>query len=340
MLFPFWRWQEVNLKRTYRFLKNGLRGDNTSEFIKRLFISQTTKVPFYAVNALLTAGKMGMFLTILQLFNRFVMPENDDDLPEDVKYKPHITLGKDNNGRVYYFDRIGAIPDVLDWLNLDSIFIDAPQIANGQLSIGEYLKKMCQAPVNKFIGQLNPGLKMPIELAMGRTMYPDVFNSRTIRDNWEYAAQSLGLQWPYKALTGKPGPDFSQQLMNLIVYSLDPDEAAYYQTLDKVRQFQERVLDKHFDGFATTKRGQILRNFKTALRYKDKAAMKRYLQEYAQLDGTRKGFEKSIKAMDPLSGLSVKEKKQFLKWLSEDDKKFLKKAMKYYRELAHGAGVK
>ena len=179
---------------------------------------------------------------------------------------------------------------------------------------------------------------MPIELAMGRTMYPDAFNSRTIRDNWEYAAQSLGLQWPYKAITGKPRSDL-QQLTNLIVYSLDPDEAAYYQTLDKVRQFQERVLDKHFDGFATTKRGQALRNFKTALRYKDKAAMKRYLKEYAELDGTMKGFKSSIKAMDPLHGLSVKEKKQFLKWLSEDDKKFLKKAMKYYRELARGAGI-
>ena len=207
-----------------------------------------------------------------------------------------------------------------------------------QLSIGEYLKKMCQAPVNKFIGQLNPGLKMPIELAMGRTMYPDAFNSRTIRNNWEYAAQSLGLQWLYKAITRKPRSDL-QQLTNVIVYSIDPDEAAYYQTLDKVRQFQERVLDKHFDGFATTKRGQALRNFKTALRYKDKAAMKRYLKEYAELDGTMKGFKSSIKAMDPLHGLSVKEKKQFLKWLSEDDKKFLKKAMKYYRELARWAGI-
>ena len=83
--------------------------------------------------------------------------------------------------------------DALDWLNFDSVFIDVPQLMNGQLSWGEYVKKMCQAPVNKFIGQLNPMLKMPIELAVGRSLYPDAFNSRTIKDNWEHVWSSVGL---------------------------------------------------------------------------------------------------------------------------------------------------
>ena len=217
-------------------------------------------------------------------------------------------------------------------LELGQHFIDAPQLANDQLSYGEYFKKMAQAPVNKMIGQLNPGLKMPIELAVGRSMYPDAFNSRTIRDNGEYIASSLGVSWPYKAITGKPRSDM-EQLTGLILYSLDPDEAAYYQTLDKVRQFQERKLDRHFDGMATTKRGRISRNIKTAMRYNDKAAIRRYLKEYAQLDGTRKGLETSLKAMEPLHGLSKDEKRQFMKWLTDDDKKYLKKAMKYYAEL-------
>ncbi|MBR2208010.1 MAG: hypothetical protein IJ859_04290, partial [Synergistaceae bacterium] len=181
-------------------------------------------------------------------------------------------------------------------------------------------------------GQLNPMLKMPIELAVGRSLYPDAFNSRIIKDNGEHIASSIGMNWPYKWLTGKPRSS-GEQLSSLILYSLDPEEAAYYQTLDKVRQFQERVLDKHFDGFATTKRGQVLRNIKTALRYNDKAAMKRYLREYAQLGGTSKDLKKSIEAMMPLHGLNTKERQQFMKWLSEDDKKYLKKAMKYYQDL-------
>ena len=72
------------------------------------------------------------------------------------------------------------------------------------------------------------------------------------------------------------------------------------------------------------------------MRYKDKAAIKRYIQEYAKLDGTAQGLKNSLKAMNPLSNLSAKEKKEFLEWLSDDDKKFLRQAMKYYRELLHG----
>ncbi|MBR1485749.1 MAG: hypothetical protein IJ597_00655, partial [Synergistaceae bacterium] len=197
MLIPFWRFQEVNLRRYYRLLKNGFKGDNSGEFAKRLLISQTTKIPFYAVSAASTMGKILLFSTLVQAFNRFVFPDDDDELPNDVKYRPHITLGKYND-RVYYFDRIGSLADAADWLNLDSIFIDVPQLMNGQLSPGEYVKKMCQAPVNKFIGQLNPMLKMPIELAVGRSLYPDAFNSRIIKDNGEHIASSIGMNWPYK----------------------------------------------------------------------------------------------------------------------------------------------
>jgi len=212
---------------------------------------------------------------------------------------------------------------------------------NGQLSLGEYVKKMCQAPVNKIIGQLNPGLKMPIELAVGRSMYPDAFNSRTIRDNGEYLATSLGLNWLYKTATGKPKSKNENDLSSIfLLYSVDPDEAAYYQTIDKVRQFQERVLDKHFDGMATTRRGKVLRELKRAMKYKDKDAIKRYLREYAQLDGTAQGLKSSLKAMNPLFGLSNAEKAQFLKWISEDDKKYLHKAEKYYRELLSGLNNK
>ena len=128
--------------------------------------------------------------------------------------------------------------------------------------------------------------------------------------------------------------EFTEEAVTgMLIYSLDPDEAAYFQTLDKVRQFQERVLDKKFDGFATTRRGKVLQNLKRALRYKDKAAIRRYLKEYAKVDGTKKGLQQSMKAMSPLFGLSKDEKKQFLKWITADDRKYLRRADKYFREL-------
>lgn len=81
-------------------------------------------------------------------------------------------------------------------------------------------------------------------------------------------------------------------------------------------------------------RGRILQNIKKALRYNDKEALRRFLREYTQADGTKQGLKQSIKAMHHLHGLSEKEKAQFLKWISPDDRKFLRKAERYFHHLA------
>ena len=120
----------------------------------------------------------------------------------------------------------------------------------------------------------------------------------------------------------------------MFIYSQDTDEAAYWQTLDRVRQFQNEVLDKHFDGFASTRRGRILANIKKALRFNDREALRRFLREYAQADGSKQGLKQSMKAMNPLHGLSEKEKAQFMKWISADDRKYLRKAERYFHQLA------
>lgn len=180
MLIPFYSWMEVNMRRYYRFLKNGFNGKNNSDFTRRLLMGKAAGIPFYALSAALSVGKIALFTAAIQLFNRLVCPDADDDLPENVKYLPHIMLGKSSKGDIYYFDRIGAAADILDWGALDSIVPDVRDMVNGQLSLGGWVKKILQAPVNKVINGLNPMLKMLIELAMGRSMYPDVFHSQTI----------------------------------------------------------------------------------------------------------------------------------------------------------------
>ena len=139
-------------------------------------------------------------------------------------------------------------------------------------------------------------------------MFPDVFHPSTIRDPAEYIARSFALQWPYKAAMGIPH-DNLQELSDILLYNQNDEDVAYWQALDKVRQFQSNVLDKHFDGFASTQRGRILQRVKQALRYNDREAVRRFLREYQQADGTKQGLKASMKAMDPLHGLNEKEKK-------------------------------
>ena len=295
-------------------------------------MGKAASIPFYAVAAVDAFGKIALFTLATQMFNRTVMAGADDDLPDDVKYRPHITLGKKGKD-TYYFDRIGALADVADWFSLDSIALDVKDIASGQQTLGGYMKKMLQAPVSKVVNGLTPGIKMPLELAMGRSMFPDVFHPKTIKDPAEYVARSFALQWPYKFIRGIP-LSHAQEFSNVFLYTSNADEAAYWQTLDKVRDFQASVLDKHFDGFASTQRGRILQRVKQALRFNDGEAVRRFLREYEQADGTKQGLKASMKAMDPLHGLSEKEKAQFLRWLTPSDRKYLRKAQRYFHQLA------
>ena len=199
---------------------------------------------------------------------------------------------------------------------------------NGQQTLGGWLTKVFQAPFNKGISQLNPFIKMLIELATGRSLYPNAFASRTITDPIEHVARSWGVEIPYRyldryLLSGKP-LSHTEELTKLIAYAIDPEQVAYFHALDKFRQFNERVLDKHFDGFASTKRGTALRNMKLAMRYNDKEAIQRYLKEYRELDGTPQGLKQSMKAMNPLFGMNEEDKKKFMKWITPEDRKALK----------------
>ena len=272
LAIPFWSWSEINLKRYYRLLKNGLTGQNSSDFAKRFLLAKSARVPFYAVSAAETFAKISLFTMLAQAFNRFIMPDDDDELPPDVKYKPHITLGK-VKGQVFYFDRIGALGDAAEWLSLDNIVIDSQQLRRGSLTWGDFMKKVITTPASKVLQEVNPLFRMPYELATGRTIYPDASHPRMIKDNGAYISQTFGLSWPYKAVTRKPRNDWDE-FKNMFVYSADADEAAYFYSLDMVRQFQERVLGKRFDGFAQTKRGQVLQKLKTALRYNDRQAVR------------------------------------------------------------------
>ena len=103
MLIPFYSWMEVNMRRTYRLLKNGFKYGKGMQavqgYLQGYLKGKAYTMPLYAIPAAWSVAKLMMFTGALQLFNRFVMPDADDDLPNDVKYRPHITLGE-RNGRV------------------------------------------------------------------------------------------------------------------------------------------------------------------------------------------------------------------------------------------------
>ena len=332
---PFYSWLEVNAKRYYNLLRNGVDYDTVGGLADRLMKAGIAKTPIYAYRGAKTMFMLNLFSWAVQAFNRFVMGDEEDDLTPDIQDRPHIVLGRDKDGRVLYFDRIGAMADVLDWFALDSFNSDLRDILNGQQTVAGYLKKMGQAPISKAINAMSPALTMPIEMLMKRSMFPDAFHPRTIRDIGTYIASSLGLTWEYRAATGAPGPKYFSldRLKALVSYSADVGEISYFHILDKKREYQERVLGRSFDGYATSKRGNALRRLRTAMRFKDQKNIDRALKEYEEAGGTQKGLNASLNRMNPLSGLSKEDQPKFIKWLTNHDRRILDRAMKYYQDM-------
>ena len=332
---PFYSWMEVNARRYSQIFRNGMEDGKVGDVTKRVVMGQVMKAPVYAWRLGKTLFKVSLFWMLAQAFNRTIRRDDDDELPPDVQARPHLTLGRDASGRVIYFDRIGAFADLLDWFALDNAWPEMRDILNGYQSPGDYAKKMAQAPASKLINAMNPLIKTPLEMVSGKQYFPDAFNPRTIRDLGMYVAETAGLTPEFVALTGRPSAGYANTRgRNMFVYSVDPDEAAYWWVMDKKRQFEENVLGSSWSGAgATSPRGMALQNVKRSIRYGDKTALKKYLREYAEYDGTVTGLTRSITSMSPLNGLSDENKVKFVKWLSAEDRTYLPRAERYFQSL-------
>ena len=333
ILVPFYSWIEVNAKRYVQLIKNAITEDMAGEVVLRLFKGKMLNAPYYALKIGKAYIMINLFAMLIQAFNKFFWPEDEDKLPPDVQERPHITLGHDSKGNVLYFDKVGNVVDNLEWFAGDTFRSDMKDILNGKLTFTDWVQKITAAPFSKAINSLTPLIKLPMELATGRSLYPDITRPQPIRDNLKYIAQSFGLSWPYKVLKGEPRNDW-HEFRNIFLYSADADQAAYFYTLDLVRQFQERVLHRRMDGFSQTERGNALQKFKAALRLDDMDAAKRYLEQYYRLGGKTQGFKTSMRNMYPLHSLSKNDQRRFLRWISDDDRKYVERADKYFRSIA------
>ena len=337
ILVPFYSWIEVNAKRYWQLIRNGL-SRNPKDFVSGRFLKgQLFNIPYYGFRIAQTYIMINLLSALISAFNHFVFPDDEENLPPDIKSRTHILLGNDGQGNIRYFDRVGNMLDNLEWFGQDDspffpFFNDVKDIFNNKMSVTDWINKISTSLFNKSVNSLNPIFKLPLELAFRRTSYPDATNPAVIRDRFKYLAQSFGLTWPYKLASGEVLSNWNE-FKKLFFYLTDADEAAYFYTLSKVREFQEKVLHRKFDGFSTTQRGEVLRNIKSALRLHDKSAAERYILDYAHLGGTGQGLKNSLQNMHPLHSLSARDKKRFFMWLSDDDKKFFNRAEKYYKDL-------
>lgn len=333
---PFWRWQEVNFVRYKQLIKNACQDGYLMGSIAGKVAGMTIRSPFIAWKLGKFVFKASLLMAMITAWNLLRYPDEEKDLPADVRERVHIVLGRDKNGKVVYFSRLGAMQDFLDWFGIDTPVQTVRDFLNGRKSLKEIAIGVAKEDANKMINSLTPFIKTTGELLYGYKLFPDAFKKQRIRDRWQYMFESFGLGNEYKALAGKPTRGYGRSLWDLFIYKADPYESAYWGTLDEKRRFLKKIGKGSEGGYSITPRSEALYNIKLAARYGDKEAGKKYLLEYIAKGGTAKGLKQSLNTMNPLYGLSDAEKRVFVQQLDTEGKEDCVKALEYYARVISG----
>lgn len=344
-LIPFWSWNEVNFRRTKQLFLNAARDEGLAGMVgRKLLTTAAVKSPLIAYKVGKFALKAAALWVILQAWNETRFPQEEKELPNNVKSRPHIIFGRDKDGKILYFDRLGFVQDFLAWFGLDETPLYVKDYLNGKRTLKDIAVDMAKAPVNKLVQGIGPTLKTPAELITGKQTFPDIFKGRPIRDRGEYLAKSLGLENEYRMLAGKPVQTFGtgkraegywKTWRGALVYDADPGQGAYWDTVELKKKYMKK-LGKLSEGYFQSPKGDALYNFKLAVRYKDKKAAEKYLTEYAMYGGTKRGIEQSLKSMHPLYGLKREEQINFIKSLNGEDREKLIRSVQFYEDVLLG----
>uniref|UniRef100_A0A6H1ZKM8 Putative methyltransferase n=1 Tax=viral metagenome TaxID=1070528 RepID=A0A6H1ZKM8_9ZZZZ len=330
-IIPFWSWQAVNMDRYKNLFRNAANDGQLATTIGRK-LGVATPLAALKVGKLVVKGSA--LAASMQVYNHTVFPEEEKELPNDVRMKPHIVLGRDANGKVQYFSRLGILGDALDWFGVDGVQNEVREYLNGHKTLKEAAvdsaAEFVKGPVNVLQRGAFPFGKLAFESATRRTTFPDIFKPGTVRDRGEYLARSFGLENEYKSVMQKPYEGYAKSLPKIFIYSVDAGEAAYRDTFDLKRGFMKKI-GKGTEGFWLTPKGDALYNLKLAIRYKDRDALKKYVVDYAALGGTKEGLTQAIQNMHPLSGMTKAEQGAFVQQLSQEEAQRVKSAIGFYQ---------
>jgi len=330
--FPFWSWKAVNFVRYVRLARNAVNNGELTKKIGYKAAGTAARSPFIAMRIGKFLLKAFALYAMTMTINSLLFPREEDDLPEEIKGRPHLVFGRDKNGKVQYFPRIGALADNLEWFGLDATPYYINQWTRGRMTLKEIVKDMAKSPANVVVQGSIPFIKLAGETLTRRALFPDAFEQRTVRDRGLHLARSFGLENEYMALAGKPSRPYIESAKGVFIYTIDPFQAAYRDTLDQKTRFMKRI-GKHSTGFYLSDRGQALYNARLAMRYDDYEATINYMAEYLTHGGTLRGIKQSLEGMHPLSELNANEEAAFVLSLDAEGLAKFVRALRFWEEL-------
>lgn len=318
---PFYSWLEVNTRRYNRLIANAVklgvaRGGLAAGVVG---IGITAKL----------AVRIALMYTLVKLFNNLFFPEEEDELSQIERTRPHIIVGRSENGEILLVRFQGALSDYLAWIGWEDAVDTVSMIEDGQASYGDLVNVMAKAPVNKVVSGLTPVVTVPLRM-LGLNLWPDVFNPRPVRDPWREVARAVALEREYDLLLGKPTRGPQEFIERPLLTRLDVGEQAY----NNIRSLAARwIRDRRgTEGFSTltTPRSNLIYEWRLARKFGDREAEKRIRARMRELGMTQADIVRSVKRAHPLALVPIKDRKAFLDFLTPKQRAEMRKAIKWY----------
>jgi len=329
-LLPFWSWAEINLQRYPRLLSNAVEVGGVEGGVSGVVLSTAL------------ALRIGAMAAAFAAFNYLFFPDEEEELgPYDAE-NPHIILGRNSDGSINVFRNPGAFGDFLEWFGMNEMPDRLRKYMDGQMTVAEILAETAKAPVNKLVGLVRPDVKAAVEIPLGASTFPDVFNPRTA-DRGETAAGIPAMQNEYRWVKGmvlekgdRVRPHYWRRWL---VGVTDPRQNALSEMYDLREQFRKQQGKSSGGRYPISK----YRNARYAAANEDYEAFREWRTTFLasrQYDGkyadAQEGFVGFLGRLDPIAdGLNEEDEKQFeTEFLNSGQKKTLLMSRQYARELA------
>lgn len=337
-VIPFWRYQEQNHRRHYRYLANQTRDVMGAAKAGRSVAASlglaARGTPLMMARLGAFAVKMAAIDAALTAYNNARFPDAEESLDEKERQKPHLITGYDpRTGEVQYIRNLGANPDfyalfgLMDNARLGKRWLDGEITAreaatkalerDGQTLLESFGPWRTVALLLHGIQQTRGGKVMPVrdpvEKILGETMGP-----------WAVAG--------YRKLNEIPQRPFSARKM--IQAGADIHETAYYHTLDRLGDFRRQMdMGGSVGGGPYSEKQNALYWYRQAKRWGDDRLAQKYGAQYVLLADQSDGYQNMVESMSPIGRLSQMQVQKWLGTLDMPEKRMTLRAMLHWSEL-------
>lgn len=328
---------EINAPRYVRLFHNlPMEGEGRG----RLATALSAKL---AGKAFKLSAKMMTLYGLVVLWNMIFFPDEEDELGDMQRRQLHLILGRRGDGSIITVRFQGALSDALSWFGLENPAKELSDLAEGRKAWGEQGWELIKSAPNRFINSAQPFVKLAAETLMGKSLFPDAFNPRPIRDRVEHASRMFSLENIYKHAAGKPTRnqwreiDFWQDFLYLWGYEQLPGEAAYFDTRERVRRFLDRKgLNPGYFQADSSSKSAALYNYRRAMQLGDVEVAKKNYDRYMELGGTKQSMKTSMRLSHPAAGIPKKHREEFYRSLTERDRERMQAAVEWYNTIYGG----